>query len=194
LIELLLAIVLPTVIGLFFLSDSVLLLLYGNDHFLPASVVLHITVWNLIQMVITSVFSQMLMASQHEKVTLQIIVIDALVILVSGTILISQFSLIGAAITVVLAGIADFFQHYISVSRLLFKIELHKLIWRPILAGLCMAIYLTLARNQEVLLTAVFSSILYVGALLVLTIWSTGGPHQLKARYLYLKSEERFWS
>ncbi len=155
LIELLLAITLPIVVGLFFLADSALLLLYRHKDFVLASGALRIMVWNLILAALTSVLGQVLVASLREKVTLRIVAVDALINLVIGLILISQFGLIGAAITALLTRIVDFCQHYVPASRLLSRIALGRLVWKPVVASICMALYLAVVRSQEVLLTVV---------------------------------------
>lgn len=186
LIALLLVIALPTTIGLFFLADPALLLLYGEPDFLSASGVLQIMVWTLVLIVFTSVLGQVLVASLREKITLRIVVIDTLVGLVFGLILINQFGLIGAAATALLTKIVDFVQHYVPVSRLFGRIALARLIWKPAVASLCMAVYLALLERQEVFLTVMSAGVLYIGVLFILEIWSIGGPRQLKARYLYL--------
>jgi O-antigen/teichoic acid export membrane protein len=189
LIELLLAIALPTVIGLFLLADLMFLLLYGNKDFLLASDPLRIMIWDLIFIALTHGLGQVLLVGLREKVTLRIVAINALVNLVFGLILIGQFSLIGAAIAVLLTGIINFFQHYVPVSKLLSKITLGRLVWKPVVASTCMAIYLVAVQSQGVLLSVIFAAVLYTTVLLALAIWSSGGPRQLRARYLYLLSE-----
>lgn len=188
-IELLLAIALPGAVGLFFLADSVLLFLYGKEDFLLASGALRIMVWNLILIALTTALGQVLLASLREKVTLRIVAIDVLISLVFGLILISQFGLIGAAIAALLTRIVDFFQHYVPVSRLLSQIALGRLVWKPVVAGTCMAVYLVVVGSQGVLLTVISAGGLYAGVLLALALWSIGGPRQLKDRYLHLWSE-----
>lgn len=189
LLELLLAIAVPTVIGLLFLADPALLLLYGEEDFLLASGALRIMVWMLILQAFTQVLGRVLLASLREKVTLRIVVIDVLVNLFLGLPLISQFGLIGAALARLLTAIIDFLQHYVPVSRLLTGIALRSVVWKPVVAGACMAVYLALVRGQGVLLTVVSAGLLYAGVLLVLEVWSAGGPRQLKTRYLYPWSE-----
>ncbi len=189
LIALLMAIALPAAVGLFFLSNSAILLLYGEKDFLLASGALRIMVWNMILGVFTTVLGQVLVASLREKVTLRIVAVDGLVSLTFGLILIDRFGLIGAAGTALLTGLVDFFQHYVPVSRLLSGVAWGRLVWKPVVASLCMAIYLVTMRTHGVLLMVVYAGLVYVGVLLVLSIWSSGGPHQLKARYRYLWSE-----
>jgi O-antigen/teichoic acid export membrane protein len=183
-IELLLAIALPTTVGLFFLADSALVLLYGKDDFLLASGALRIMVWSLLLVALTQTLGQVLLASLREKTTLRIIAIDVLVNLSVGLILISQFGLLGAAITVLLTRAIDFLLHYVPVSRLFSNIPLGKLAWKPMVASVCMSVSLVGLRGQGMLLTAVTAGVVYAGVLLTLALWSTGSVRQLKAKYL----------
>ena len=64
---LLLALVLPLVIGLYFLADSVLLMLYSHKDFLQASELLRLVIWGLIPTGLMSVLGYMLMASHRER-------------------------------------------------------------------------------------------------------------------------------
>lgn len=184
LIALLLAVVLPTVVGLFFLADSALLLLYSDEDFLAASGVLRIMIWSLIPTALMSVLGQVLMASLREKVTLRIVASNALGTLVVGLILVGQFGPTGAAITTLLPKIVGFVQHYLPVSRLLSGIALVRLLWQPVVASVCMAASLTALKGQGAVLTIVAASVVYMGVLLTLVVWSVGGPRQLWAKRL----------
>jgi len=189
LIELLLNIALPVIIGLVFLSNSALLLLYGHKDFTLASTVLCIIAWNLILTALTHVLGQVLIASLREKLTLRIVVINAIVSLVFGLILVSQFGLIGAALAAVITKIVDFFQHYIPASKIIPGMELWKSTWKSVGAGLCMAAYLIIMRDQNSILLALSSGIIYICALFILTIWSSGGPRQMKVKYMRILSD-----
>jgi O-antigen/teichoic acid export membrane protein len=192
LIELLMAIALPTLVGLFFLADSALLALYGKKEFVAASGALRILVCTLVLTALTNVLGPVLVASLREKVNLRIVTINALVSLTLGVILISRFGLIGAAMAVLLTRIVDFFQHYIPVSRMFSELALGKLVWKPFVAALFMAAFLATVKSQELFSTVLSAGALYAGILLALMIWSLGGPRHLKTKYQYLWSEQSF--
>jgi O-antigen/teichoic acid export membrane protein len=177
--ELLLTVAVPAAVGLFFFSDFALQLLYGID-FLPASKVLRISAWSLIPIALAVALGQTLFASLREKVTLRITLVNIAVSLVLGVILIGHFGLVGAAITGLLTRIVDFAQHYFSVSKLLSGLSLPRIAWKPLVAGLGLAAYLTLAKNQSPLLLMTLASFIYISILLVLIIWSNGGYGRFK--------------
>jgi O-antigen/teichoic acid export membrane protein len=188
-LELLLAITLPAAVGLFFLANSALLLLYGKQDFLLATGALRIMLWNLILFALTSILGRVLLASLREKVLLRIYIIGVVVNVGLSGIFISQFGLMGAAIAGLLAEIVNTSLHYIPVAKRLFTLSLGRLVWKPVIASTGMALYLALVGNREVFLTIVSAGFVYMSILLALGVWSSGGLHQFKARYLYLWSE-----
>jgi O-antigen/teichoic acid export membrane protein len=190
-LELLLAIALPVMIGVLFLAEPVLLLLYGDADFVLASQALRILAWTLILTAFTNVLGRTLVASLREKVTLRIVVTSTLTKLLLGLILISQFGLMGAVVVMLLTALVEAILHYVSVSRLLFQLPLGRLAWKPVAAGTCIAVYLALVQVQGFLLSAVSAGAVYAVLLLALVIWSNGGPRQSKAKYQYLWSKQR---
>lgn len=187
LLELLLIIVLPMVVGLYFLADQTLLLLYGNGEFSSAATALRIMVWVLIIRVFIKVFGNILIAGLLEKKTLQILTIDILASIAVGPILIIKFGLIGAAISELVVIIIDFIQHHLSVKKLVTQeINFIEFSWRPVLATSCMAIYLAIINDQNWIFLIISAGILYTTVLTVFTLWSLGGIQQVKNRYLYI--------
>ena len=106
--------------------------------------------------------------------------------LLLGLVLISQYGLVGAAVSALLTAFIEALLHYASVSRLLFQLPLARLSWRPAAAGICMAVYLALVKDQSLLLSALSAGVIYVISLLVFMVWSNGGPRQFKAKYQHL--------
>ena len=176
--------VLPISIILYSISDYLILILYGNREFLHGSELLRIVVWSLIPAALTSVLGYELMASQHERIILSLIVIYSLVNLLIGIILIHYFGVVGAVVTALVDKIISFLGHLVPVSRLLHRVALGRLLWKPALAGICMASYLAFMAGHNVVLNVVGAGALYAGALLTMVVWAMGGPAQVKARYL----------
>lgn len=188
-LELLLVIALPIVIGLLFLAEPTFLLLYGNADFVLASQALRVLSWTLILTAYTHVLGRALFAGLREKVALRIVVITTLVKLAIGLLLISRFGLIGAAVTALLISLVEALLHYASVSRLLFQLPLGRLAWKPITAGACMAMTLALLRGQGFLLTVLSAGTVYTLILLALMIRTNGGLRQFATKYQYLLSK-----
>jgi O-antigen/teichoic acid export membrane protein len=188
-ISLLLILALPAAVGLFLMPDSILVFVYGGQDFAGAASALHIIAWVLIIRVFTHVLGRALWASQKETKSLQIILVDTVIWFVLGMVLISQFGLVGAAMTLLLSEIINFFLHYIPVSKMLFRISLVKVAWKPIVASLCMGLYLFAFGDHGVIWTILSGAGVYITVILMLEIWVLGGTKQLKAKYLNMWSE-----
>ncbi len=184
-VEMILAVALPSAVGLFFLAQPLLLLLYKDQDFAQSTIVLQILAWSLIPLAMTRVLGQVLLASLQEKVTLRISLVNTVVSLVFGIILIAEFGIVGAAIAALLTRVVNFFQHYIPVWQLLTSVPLWKAVWKPALASVGMGVYLwAVAGILGLWVTMASAGVLYVVVLLTLLIWSSGGIQQLKARYI----------
>jgi O-antigen/teichoic acid export membrane protein len=184
-IEVLFLVVLPIVLGVFFLADAILLLLYG-DKFVPASVVLRILVWHLPLMALSGLLDQVLVVSTHEKTMLRIVTIDWVVNGVCSITLISIFGLIGTALSSLLVRLVDVYLHYAFVSRQLASLRLLRLFWKPIVASLCMAIPLLGISHHSRILAILCAGVVYVAAVLTAMLWESGDIARLKMRYLSL--------
>jgi O-antigen/teichoic acid export membrane protein len=189
LIEVLLILALPALAGLFFLGDWALSILYKNPVFQQAFPALRIVAWVLVSQVFTSVLGQALVASHREKITLRIVAVDTLVNLLVGWPLIRLFGLRGAAIALLVTRLVDCCQHYIPVSRLFRGIPLAQIIWKPIIAGVCMTAYLLFSSTQTGILRGVSATGIYSAALIVLAIWASGGLRQFKEKYHFLLTQ-----
>jgi len=188
-IEVLLILALPALAGLFFLGDWALSILYRNPVFQQAFPALRIVAWVLVSQVFTSVLGQALVASHREKITLRIVAVDTLVNLLVGWPLIRLFGLRGAAIALLVTRLVDCCQHYIPVSRLFRGIPLAQIIWKPIIAGVCMTAYLLFSSTQTGILRGVSATGIYSAALIVLAIWASGGVRRFRDKYLLLLTE-----
>ncbi|PYT82453.1 MAG: hypothetical protein DMG40_05435 [Acidobacteria bacterium] len=188
-LELLMVLALPAVAGLYFLGDHVIGLLYKKPAFVDAFPALRIITFILIFQVFTSVLGQVLLASHREKISLRIVIVDALVNLLVGFPLISLFGLRGAAIALFLTRLTDCIQHYIPSAHLLSGIPVWKLVWKQVVAAACMAVYLAFPEGRASLLTGVSATLIYGGALFGLAVWAAGGMHQFLEKYRPLLSE-----
>jgi O-antigen/teichoic acid export membrane protein len=187
-IELLLALTLPVVAGIFFLGDWALSVLYKNPVFLQTFPALRIVMWIMVFRVFTCVFGQVLVAGHREKINLRIVVVDTLVNLLVGWPLITHYGLYGAAIAVLLTSFADFSQHYIVVSRLFSGFPVAKIVWKPAVAASCMTAFLAMPAGRAGILSGVSATLIYGGALLALAIWASGGLRRFRERYRPLLS------
>jgi hypothetical protein len=62
------------------------------------------------------------------------------------------------------------------------------MVWKPLAAAACMVAYLATLSGRLGLLSGASAVLVYCGVLLLLTIWTTGGPRQFKSRFLQVWS------
>ncbi len=165
-------------------------MLYKNPAFLHAAPALRIVAWTLMLQVFSNVLGQVLLATHREKITLRIVAVNTLINLLVGWPLIKLFGLRGAAVTLLVNRLAGCVQHYIPVSRIFSGIPIGKIVWKPIVAAVCMAVFLAVPTNQTGWLRGISATLIYIGALLALSIWVSGGPRQFKEKYLVLLSQK----
>jgi O-antigen/teichoic acid export membrane protein len=183
-LEMLLALVVPTSVGLFFLADQALVMLYGDQQFAVASVAVRIMVWSLVLRVFTHVLGGALIATSRERLNLRITVVDVVANASLGVILIPQLGLVGAALTSLLVRLVDFVQHCIPIFRIFPEMQWLGTSWRTIVASGVMACYLAQWADENIWRTIGGAALLYLALWMALTVWSAGGAHRLKAKYL----------
>jgi len=186
--EFLLALALPTVVGAIFLGDWLLVLAYRNPVFLQAFPALRIIFCVLVLQVFSSMLGQVLVAVRRERVVLRIAVVDILLNICIGWLLIGRFGLVGAAITFFLVRMACCLQHCVAVWDILQPIPIVRIAWKPALAAVGMAACLILTDGRSRILSGMAATLVYFAALAALTVWTSGGPREFRAKYLPLLS------
>ena len=189
LIELLLIIALPVVIGLVYLSKNILLLLYGNQDFILASGVLRIILTTLVLRTVSSVLGRDLLAGHCEKAVLKIVLIGSAVNIFSGLILIRQFGLMGAAITAVIFTLVDFILHYINTSRLFSRPVPWRRLGKSLVAAGILIAFLTFVKISSGFIAVLVGVLIYLIVWVTINIWFVGSLKQLKLKYQLLWSE-----
>ena len=181
---LLLAMALPVAVGLFFLAEPVLLLLYAQRDFVQSAQLLQVAVWGLIPTAMMSVLGCVLMATGREQLTLRMVVAHTVGNLLIGLVAIGHFGALGAVGMVLVDKSIGAVEHYVLVSRLLKRVNLGAQVWRPVVATASMAACLALVRAEGLVVAILAGGVVYLAVLLGLTVWSFGGPTALRAAYL----------
>lgn len=187
-VELLLAIGPLVLLPLFLLAEPLLVVLYGEE-FAPAAPALKVIVWALLLTGGTATFGHLLYATRSERVNLRLVLISTATSAVLGTLLVSEWALIGAAVSLLTVATLDYVLHYVAVMRVLPDMKLRRIIVRPALAGALTALLLALAAPDNPLVAAVSATALYGAIVAAVTIRSVGGVRELKARYVRMTSE-----
>jgi O-antigen/teichoic acid export membrane protein len=163
-IETLLCISLPFLVGIFFIGDRLLLLIYQDPNFAKETIILHIVSLSLITGASSRVFSYLLIANGLEKLHLIEVVITTVIGNLVGIILVYQYQLIGAALMNLSIGFTNFIVMTYFVYSRLFNLQVWQIVRKPLLISFAMSIvFIVLDKfHLDILTTVSFSVIAYI--------------------------------
>jgi O-antigen/teichoic acid export membrane protein len=163
-IEILLCISLPFLVGIYFIGDRLLLFIYQNPSFTDRAVILHIISLSLITAAFSRPFNFLLIANGLEKLNLTEVAITTVVGGLTGSILISQFKLMGAAYMSLAISFTNFSVMMFFVSTRLFHLRILKIMRRPLSLSFLMSIVFLVLNNisQNILITTGTATLSYV--------------------------------
>lgn len=182
--ELLLLLIIPALVGIFLLADKILMLLYNNEEFLDATLLLQLLVWWALIDTVMTVLGQVLWASKREKTSLQIAIAMAFTNIISTLVFVSLFDLIGVVVAALFVAAVGLTMHYIPVSKILPDLNLLPLFWKPTVAALGMGIYLWLVPEMPLLLQIISGGLIYVTLIALLLLSFSGGVNGIKNKYI----------
>ena len=183
-VELIVAIVLPAVIGLVILGDELLSLIYGGEEFIESTTVLQLVAWAGLAMAVASILGRALVSANRELLTLRISIINTAVQILLAVVLTMQFGVVGAAAAWLLVSLLNVVQHYVPITGLFGSFPPWPMVWRPILASTVMAAALVAIPDAPVLVLIIIGAAVYAAALLGISLWSAGGWAGLKQRWM----------
>ena len=82
--------------------------------------------------------------------------------------------------------VVDFALHYAAVARILPRLRLPRMAWKPLAA--CTAVYLGAVRPNGVV-ALVSATAVYAAVLVGIATVSAGGLRELKARYVFVRPD-----
>lgn len=185
LLEILLLLTLPLTVGLFFFAKPALLLLYKKEAFTQSALILQIMVWILIFRAITSVLGRVLMASQKERILLNIMIFEAALSLALSFWMINTWKGIGAAYVSIIVGLVDLTLHVFYCWKVVGRIRYEGAFWKALIASAVMSLWLIYAVNSSmnIWLNILIASVIFVFSWFILAVVETGGWVQLLKRY-----------
>jgi O-antigen/teichoic acid export membrane protein len=183
-LEILLCISLPFVLGILFFGGDLLLFIYSDSNFGQAILPLKISAVTIIASPFVRVFCYLLAANGFEKYNLLEVIATTIIGCLSGVVLIAKFQLIGASLTgVIIAITACSLLSYAVYSRL-FSLQLLRIMVRPILIGGIMSIIFSVLQKYKLnfLLISIISVISYCILACLLAIFYFGGVQSVWKR------------
>ena len=181
--EALLTLMIPAAVGLFFLGDRLLAVLYGAE-FEAAGVLVQILAWMLVFRAFTASLGRVLLAGGLETTNFQIVLVNLVFTLGLSVALVQAFGLEGAAIAAVVAATVIVVQHVPPALRVAGRRAISPGIWRPIVAALAMSGFLAFAADQALAVAAIGAVGVYLIVLALATMLSAGSPRRARALYL----------
>jgi O-antigen/teichoic acid export membrane protein len=185
-LEILLSVALPLIIGLFFIGGDLLLFIYRDPSFAQTTVALKVVALTLITISFIQPLSFLLVANGFEWVNLREVIITTVIGSFLTIVLVSQYQLLGAAIALLLIQIISCSQYVYAVYARLFSLQLWRITRRPLLISIVMlAIFVILQKvSQDIILTVIAASLAYCMIVSVLGVCALGGPSTVWAKVL----------
>ncbi|MDD1416751.1 oligosaccharide flippase family protein [Dolichospermum sp. ST_con] len=137
-LEILMSITLPFVVGLFFIGGDLLQFIYQESNFSQATLALKISSLALILYPSVRIFNYLLLANGFEKFNLIETAVTTVIGGVSGVILISSYKLMGAALMEVIGSITAFIILGYGVYSRILTLNLWRIMLRPIVISMGM--------------------------------------------------------
>lgn len=166
-----LIVTLPVAVGTTILAEDILYLLY-KDQFAASSDVLRILIWTLVPLSVVLVFAYTLIASNNQKMDLQVNVIGMVCNVGLNLLLIPKFSYLGAGIATLVSICIFLVLQYFFIEKHLFKIKLIKIAWKPFFAASLMGMVMVVLRPMALPILIFVAVLIYTLLLLALKTFS----------------------
>jgi O-antigen/teichoic acid export membrane protein len=190
LVEMLLIVALPFIIGILFNGSDLLILVYQNESFRKATYALSIIAIGLFTTAFTRPLSYTLVANKLEIVNLWEVFITTVLASIIGIILVPQYQLAGAAYSVLAMQIVRCIIYTYTVHYRLFNLNLFQILLRPILLSCVMlGLFIILEKiNANIYITLLTSTGFYLLIICSFSVYTLGGLNAIKAKLLQNKS------
>lgn len=188
-VEMLLLVALPFMIGLLFIGSDLLILIYQQQSFLGATSALHIISIGLFTTALTRPLSYALVANGFELINLWEVFITTMIGGIISVALVSKYQLIGAACAVLTTQIIGCAIYTYTVYNKLFSLNVLRISIRPIIVTIIMIVTFVMIQNWNfnIYLKILIPTLLYVIIVAFLSIYTLGGFSNIKAKLLQKK-------
>ncbi len=185
-VEMLLIVALPFIVGLFLIGSDLLVFVYRNPRFAEAAVALNVVAVGLIGLCFIRPLSFLLVANNFERVNLREVIVTTIVGGFLSVLLVSQYQLLGAAIAVLLIRISSSSQYMYAVYTRLFPLNLWRILRRPLLVSIFMLVIFFILQKitQDLIPTLIASSFAYALFVGILGVYAFGGPRAVWTKLL----------
>jgi O-antigen/teichoic acid export membrane protein len=185
-IEILLCVALPFIIGILFIGSDLLILIYKDHSFYQAGIALKILSFGAIASAFIRPLSYLLVANGFEKINLWDVSITTIIGGFFSILLVSQYKLNGAVYAVFITQLISFSIYFSGVYNRLFPLKIWQIVFRPLLISFLMLLtFLALTNfNQNIFITIFLASTSYTVIIAIAYIYSIGGLSVVKDKLL----------
>jgi O-antigen/teichoic acid export membrane protein len=185
LVEMLLTVALPFMLGLLFVGSDIILLIYKEPSFTAASTALNISAAGLVISAFCRPQSYALVANGFEKINLWDVITSTIIGTFLSIILVSKYQLNGAAISLLSTQIISFCIYNYAVYTKLFKINFIEIIKRPVIITLGILIFFLGIQKIHLNIIAILliATVVYGILVILFTVKNMGGLDAVKAKF-----------
>lgn len=157
---------LPIAVGITLLAEPIILLLFKPEY-IPSILALQIVVWVLPFIFVNYIQGSLLTAMNRQVTYLKITAASLVLNVGMNLVLIPLYSYLGAAFVTVITEIFSVALGFYVLSKLLAKVKVHEIIFKPAIACLVMALFILLVQTNLFLEIAI-SAVIYFVVLIAL--------------------------
>jgi O-antigen/teichoic acid export membrane protein len=161
----------PLVMVITIAAEDIILLLYGKGY--EASVqVLQLVIWSLVFFAADSMLKQIMIASNKEKAMVFLSVIGMILNIVLMIVFGKLYGIIGIAASILIAKASMLLMDAYFVSKFISSTKLINTAARPLLCALAAGVTGLILMDYEMTLIIAISTVVYIGALFVLRVFT----------------------
>jgi len=162
---------LPIAVGTTIFADRIILTIF-QEGFAPAIIALRVLIWVVPLGFLTQMFGTMLASINRQNLAAKIVLVYTILNVVLNLVLIPRYGYVGASLVNVITSLIAFVPLFIFLSRLVCKISIPRLIFRPVIASGLMALFLFFFSGLSLWLLIPLAAIIYFGILTLLRTFS----------------------
>lgn len=155
---------LPIALGATLLSEKIILFIYGSE-FMNSIIALQILSWDILLIFLYTILGCFLVAIDRQNDMVIAILVTAIINVIINIILIPHYSYIGAAAATVASETILLGYYFYLVSKYIVVLPIHKILVKPFIALIVMAIFLLFFSWLGFFIIVIFSIIVYFSTL-----------------------------
>lgn len=160
----------PIAVIVTLLANQIISFIYGVQ-FSEAVIALQILIWAIPFIFLNYIFSTLMISINKQNLALKVVFISMSLNIALNLIFIPLFGYVGSSIITVITELTDFTLYFYFLGKYLYKIEIEKVIIKPITAGLIMGLFIYYVDIPLILLVCI-AIILYLIILTALKAFS----------------------